>query len=140
MLNYPLNRFIHLLTGGLICFTPVQRLVFPEEQNIRLTEIREEKAALAPDIKGYRDIVFYKGKFLAVGTDGRIDYIDIAGEKTPVLSLCKNNLNCIIGDDQILIVGGDNGTILLSSDGQVFSKVESGTDKTLTELLLREAL
>jgi len=126
--------------GGLVCFTPVQRLVFPEEQNIRLTEIRGEKAALATDIKGYRDIVFYKGKFLAVGTDGRIDYIDNAGEKTPVLSPCKNNLNCIIGDDQILIVGGDNGTILLSSDGQVFSKVESGTDKNINGIAVKRDL
>jgi len=140
VLNYQLNRIIHLIAAGLIWFAPVQRLLFPEEQNIRLTEIREEKAALAPDIKGYRDIVFYKGKFLAVGTDGRIDYIDNAGEKTPVFSPCKNNLNCIIGDDQILIVGGDNGTILLSSDGQVFSKVESVTDKNINGIAVKRDL
>lgn len=140
MLNYPLNRIIHLIAGGLICFTPVQRLLFPEEQNISLTEIREEKAALAADIKGYRDIIFYNGQFLAVGTDGRIDRINNSGKVTPVVTTCKEDLNCIISEGQILVAGGDNGTILLSSDGQVFTKVESGTDKNINGIVFNDEL
>ena len=35
--------------------------------------------------KGYRDITIYNGKFLAVGTDGRIDYINNSGERIPVI-------------------------------------------------------
>lgn len=35
------------------------------------------------NINGYRDIIFCNGKFLAAGANGRIDYINNSGEKTP---------------------------------------------------------
>jgi len=140
VLNYPLNRIIHLIAGGLICFAPVQRLLFSGEEYKSLTAFREKRGTYATEIAGYRDIVNYDGKYLAVGTDGRIDYFDNAGEKTTVLSPCKNNLNCVIGDDHILIVGGDNGTILFSSDGLVFTKVESGTDKNINGIAFKREL
>jgi hypothetical protein len=92
------------------------------------------------DIKGYRDIIYYNGKFLAVGTDGRIDYINISGERTPVVNTCKNNLNCVISKDQILVVVGDKGTILFSSDGQIFTKVESGTDQNINGIAFKKEL
>ena len=129
-----MNNIIHILAGGLIYFTPAQALLFFGEQNNRLAEFHEERVAGAADIKGYRDIVFYNGMFLAVGTDGRIDIISNSGERTSVVNTYKNNLNCIINNDQILVVAGDDGTILFSSDGQVFTKVESGTDKNIHDI------
>jgi hypothetical protein len=130
-MSFLLNNIIHILAGGLIYFTPAQALFFFEAHNRPLAEFHEERAAGATDIKGYRDIVFYNGKFLAVGTDGRIDYINNSGETAAVASTCKNNLNCVVGRDNILVVAGENGTILFSSDGQTFTRVESGTDKNI---------
>ena len=140
MLNYPLNRIIHLIAGGLICFVPVQRLLFSEEEYKSLTAFREERGTYATEIAGYRDIVNYDGKYLAVGTGGSIDYLNNSGEKTPVLNPCKNNLNCVITKDQILVVVGDNGTILFSSDGKVFTKVESGTDININAIAYKDEL
>jgi len=140
VLNYTLNRIIHLIAGGLICYAPVQRLLFSEEQNKSLTAYCEERGTYVTEIAGYRDIVNYDGKYLAVGTGGRIDYLNNAGEKTPVLNPCKNNLNCVITKDQILVVVGDNGTILFSSDGKAFIKVESGTDININAIAYKDEL
>ena len=109
---------------------PAERsyLTSAKELNLGFFSLQKSDAG---SIKGYRDVVFYDGKFLAVGTAGRIDCINISGERTPAVNTCKNNLNCITGKDQMLVVAGEEGTILLSSDGQVFSKVESGTDKNI---------
>jgi hypothetical protein len=85
----------------------------------------------AAEIKGYRDVISYNGKLVAVGTDGRIDYINNYSKITTVATNCRGNLNCIISEGQILVIGGENGTILFSPDGQIFTRVESGTDKNI---------
>ena len=105
-----------------------------------LAEFHGDRVEVDTDLKGYRDLVFYNGQFLAVGTDGRIDRINDSGIVTPVITACKENLNCIISEGQILVVVGDNGTILLSSDGQVFIKVESGTDKNINGIAFKREL
>ncbi len=94
----------------------------------------------AGNARGYRDVVFYNEKFVAVGTDGRIDCIDRSGARIPVNSSCRYNLNCIVSNDQMLIVAGDNGTILYSSDGQIFSGAESGTDKNIHGITVKNGL
>ena len=104
---------------GLICFTPAQRLLFFKDQNKRLAESHEERVAGATDIKGYRDIVFYNGKFLAVGTDGRIDLINNSGERPPVINTCKNNLNWVISEDQVMALIGKLQTTIKSIQGIV---------------------
>jgi hypothetical protein len=136
----PLNKIIHFIAAGLICFTPAYISLSFEEQNKSIPAFHKSDVDHPTDIKGYRDIIFYDGKFLAVGTDGRIDYINNSGERTPVINTCTNNLNCIISEDQILVVAGDNGTILFSSDGQVFTKVESGTDKNINGITFKNDL
>ena len=139
-MSFLLNKIIHILAGGLIYFTPAQALLFFEAHNRSQAEFRDERAAGDTDIKGYRDIVLYNGKFLAVGTDGRIDYISNSGETAAVAGTCKNNLNCVVSGDKILVVVGDNGTILFSSDGQVFTRAESGTDKHINGIAINNEL
>jgi photosystem II stability/assembly factor-like uncharacterized protein len=119
-----------------MCLVPGERLYFAlaEDQHKGYSP---QQISDTTDSKGYRDIVFYRGKLLAVGTDGKIDYINNSGERTSVVNTYKNNLNCVISDDQILVVAGDNGTILFSSDGQVFTKVESGTDKNINGIAFK---
>jgi hypothetical protein len=92
------------------------------------------------DIKGYRDVVFYNEEYIAVGTDGRIDCIDKSGARIPVVTSSKYNLNCAVSYNQMLIVAGDNGTILYSSDGKIFSSAESGTDKNINGITVKNGL
>ena len=92
------------------------------------------------DSKGYRDIVQFKDKFIAVGTDGRIDCITQSGEKTPVDSSCTYTLHCAFSNEEILIAAGDHGAILYSTDGKSFYHTESGTDKSIHGIVSKNGL
>jgi len=132
-MSFLLNKIIQLIIGGLICMVPA------EKSSSKLVEeplkrCYPQRISDTEEMKGYRDILFYGGNFLAVGTDSRIDYINSSGEKTPVVNRCKNNLNCVVSENQIVLVGGDNGTILSSSNGQIFTEVESGTKNNINEI------
>jgi hypothetical protein len=130
------NKIVQLfILGGLMCF------ISGEKSSFKIVEKHgAQQASVSSDIKGYRDIISYNGKFLAVGTDGRIDYIDNSGERTPASNTCKNNLNCVVIKDQIIVVAGDNGTILLSIDGRLFTKVESGTEKNINGIAFKNEI
>ncbi len=77
---------------------------------------------------------------MAVGTDGRIDYITNSGEKTAAVCSNRNNLNCVTCSSQAVVVGGDKGTILFSSDGKIFSTVESGTNANINGIACNNEL
>jgi hypothetical protein len=91
-------------------------------------------------LKGYNAIVLFAEKFFAVGTDGRIDCISKNGGKIPLDTSCKNNLNCAVANEEILVVGGDNGTILNSTDGKVFYQCESVSSKNINGISYRNGL
>ena len=44
---------------------------------------------------GYRDIVFFRGTFIAVGTGGRMDRIFPSGEIIPIVNSLTFDLNCV---------------------------------------------
>ena len=90
--------------------------------------------------KGYRDIVLFKDKVIAVGTDGRIDCLSKSGEKISVDSSCAYTLHCAFSNEEILVVAGDHGTILYSSDGKSFHCAESGTDKSIHGIASKNGL
>jgi len=134
------NKIAHLfIIGGLMCFVPGERSSHKRAEE-RHQGYSPQQTSDAANTKGYRDIVFYNGKCLAVGTDGRIDYINNSGERTPAVNTYKNNLNCVVSKDQMLFATGDEGTILFSSDGKVFSKAESGTDKNINGIAVKNEL
>ncbi len=89
---------------------------------------------------GYTDIVKFGDKFYAVGTDGRIDCISKSAEKITVDKSSKYKLNCAYSNDEILIVAGDNGIILYSTDGKSFCKSESGTNKNINGITFKNGL
>jgi len=91
-------------------------------------------------LKGYNDIVFFKDRFITVGTDGRIDCIYKSGERIPVDNFSKYKLNCAFSYGEILIAAGDHGTILYSSDGKSFYRIESGTDKNINGITFKNGL
>ena len=90
--------------------------------------------------KGYTDIVRFKDKFFAVGTNGRIDCITESGEKIRVGSSCKYNLHCVISNEELIIAAGDQGAILYSSDGKNFKSGESGTEKSIHGIAIKNGL
>jgi hypothetical protein len=91
-------------------------------------------------LNGYTDIVHFRDKFIAVGSDGRIDCISKSGEGEPIDNSCKDRLNCAFSNDEILIAAGDNGTILYSSDGKNFYRAESGTDENINGITSQNGL
>jgi len=90
--------------------------------------------------QGYTDVVRFKDKFIAVGTDGRIDDITESGEKIRLDSSCVYNLQCAFSSEELLIAAGDQGTILYSSDGKNFMSAESGTEKSIHGIAIKDGL
>jgi hypothetical protein len=134
-----INKIVHFIIGGLICLVPADKLF--------LNPSEEKDQGNSPGcisgtefIKGYRDIIFYNGKYLAVGSDGRIDYISSSGGKSSVVSKTRNNLNCITANDKVVVISGDKGTILFSSDGKTFSIGESGTNDDINGITCNNEL
>ncbi len=90
--------------------------------------------------KGYNDIVFFRGRYIAVGTGGRIDCISASGEKTPLDSSSRHDLRCAFSDGKMLIAAGDRGTILYSADGVKFHHAASGTEKNINSIAWKKGL
>jgi ligand-binding sensor domain-containing protein len=84
--------------------------------------------------------VYFKNKFIAVGTNGQIDLIQKSGEKTQIKSNCSEKLNCAFADEDKLLIAGNNGTILFSTDGKTFRKAESGTSKNIYSIASKNEL
>jgi hypothetical protein len=94
----------------------------------------------AGELQGYNDIVIFKSRFFAVGTDGRIDCITKSGEKKLIDNSCNVKLNCAFSNDEILIAAGNQGTILYSFDGEIFYHAESVTDKNIYAVTSKNGL
>ena len=86
--------------------------------------------------EGYKAVISYQDKFLAVGSDGRIDWINKSGmvlksEKMPTVAF-----HSLTATKQAIIAAGNKGNLFISSDNGKFRKVESGTDKTIFSLAI----
>jgi hypothetical protein len=90
--------------------------------------------------KGYTDIVLFRDRFIAVGTNGRIDCITKSGEKIPADNHGTHNLKCAFSNDEILIAAGEYGIILYSFDGNNFYRAESGTNKNINGITFKNGL
>jgi hypothetical protein len=132
-------KTIPVIVAGLICLSYAGKSYFKTENEENLLSY-PAYISEAGNTRGYRDAVVYNEKFVAIGTDGRIDCIDRSGARIPLNSSCRYNLNCVISNDQVLIVAGDNGTILYSSDGQIFSGAESGTTRNINGIAEKNGL
>jgi hypothetical protein len=134
-----LNKIVNFIIGVLICLIPAEKsFLNPAEEKDQ--ENCTGWISATEYIKGYRDIMLYDGRYLAVGTDGRIDYISSSRKKSAVVSNTRNNLNCIAANDKVVVVAGDNGTILISPDGKSFSSTGSGTDSNINGITCRNGL
>jgi len=123
--------------GCLILLSPADISVKAEE---RYSLFDTSYVSKSDNSKGYNDIVFFKDRFITVGTDGRIDCIYRSGERIPVNNSSIYKLNCAFSCGEILITAGDHGTILYSSDGKSFYRTESGTDKSINGITYKNGL
>jgi hypothetical protein len=138
-MSFLLTKIVDFIIGVLMCLFPAGRQYFTSAEESYSGYYAQQKSD-SGSTKGYRDIIFCYGKFLAVGDDGKVDYINSSGERIPVANTCRSALNSAISIDQIVVVAGNNGTVLFSSGGQVFNKVESGTDKNINGMAFRNEL
>ncbi|MBR4132116.1 MAG: rhodanese-like domain-containing protein [Oscillospiraceae bacterium] len=99
-------------------------------------EVQEAPEVQAPVTEdgytGYRDAEAVGEGFVAVGTGGRIDLIDINGEVKSVESGTREDLRCVYAETPNVVVSGTNGTLLVSYDGAAsFSALDVGTKNDL---------
>ncbi len=93
---------IALMIIGPECPSSPAGLTFHEEAPDGYME-----AALYGDYEGYMDAIPFRGLFLAVGTGGRIDFIDASGARIRTCGINGINLNCAAVWDQVAVVAGD---------------------------------
>jgi hypothetical protein len=89
--------------------------------------------------EGYRAIIRYGDGFLAAGSGGQIDWIAISGKIIKSEIFPGENFKCLLSHNQMVVVAGDKGSILISSDKGIFRKVSSGTDKNINSLKIGRA-
>lgn len=90
------------------------------------------KAPRPTEIKGYQALTAYHMGFIAVGSEGKIGDVDVdTKEATPLKSPTTETLRDVVAYNGQVVAVGNAGTILKSSDGVTFEKVESGTTADL---------
>ena len=117
-------KSLYIFILGIFLFSPAYQLVSSEPENPQ----------------GYTDIVHFRDKFFAVGTDGRIDCISQSGESATIDRSNPYKLNCAFSNDEILIAVGEHGTILYSCDGKTVNHAESGTEKDIHTVASQDGL
>jgi len=93
-----------------------------------------QNASVFPE--GYRDVCFDGTSYIAVGTGGRIDRIMPDKTVVSISSPIGSSLNGIISVNGINVAVGEDGVILVSTDGSKFNAVKSGVDATLYDIAL----
>lgn len=87
-------------------------------------------------LAGYTGITYSDSSFVAVGSDGRIDRISLAGKITHSEKISNEGFNCILALDSQIFVAGNRGAIMVSSDKGPFIKINSGTVNNINSLTL----
>lgn len=84
---------------------------------------------------GYRAVVGCEEGFVAAGSEGRIDWFSISGNKIKSVKSLDVEFKALLSYDQTVVAAGDSGTLLVSTNQSAFSKVESGTRKNILSLV-----
>jgi hypothetical protein len=134
---FSINKILSVVTGYLIlALVAVEFVPAKECYNLCDTSCISAKS----ELKTYSDIVLFRNKFIAVGTDGRIDCISKSGERVSVKTSGSINFNCAFSNNEVIIAAGNNGTILYSSDGENFYRAESGTGKNINGITSKDGV
>jgi hypothetical protein len=85
---------------------------------------------------GYKAIVPFDDGFISAGSEGQIDLISASGEVVKWENIPGKNFNCLLAENQKVIVAGNNGTMLISINQGAFRQVDSGTNNNINALVL----
>jgi hypothetical protein len=83
---------------------------------------------------GFRAMAGYGKGFVAAGSNGRIDHIDLTGNVVRSESFPGMELNCLFTCGTALFAAGEAGALLMSKNGEAFTKIESGTTMNINSL------
>jgi hypothetical protein len=83
---------------------------------------------------GYQAIASLGDEFIAVGSDGRIDRISSSEKVLKTDLIDGENFNCVLADNQKIIVAGDHGSIYISLDKGAFRKVNSESKNNINAI------
>lgn len=83
---------------------------------------------------GYKSVINFMDGFIATGTGGQVDWISISGKKTRSEIFAGENFNSLLVYKQKVVVGGERGSILVSSENGIFRKIDSGTENNINSL------
>jgi len=84
--------------------------------------------------EGYTAVIPYGYDFLATGSDGRIDRLSPSGEVTGSVRNPGEQLRSLQVYKQMIMAAGTRGCLLVSSDGETFSKMDSKTEENINAL------
>lgn len=121
--------------GVLCCLLAVLMIFFCGcSEMVEVEPVEEE--VVTPPVQdgpvGYVSAVPLGTGFVACGTGGRLDYIDIEGNVTQLETGTTENLNDVFVEDENIAACGDNGTLIISNDeGKTFRVVDVGTKDRL---------
>jgi hypothetical protein len=134
-----LKTSVLLILGNILLFSQtngsVNRNNFnpgSDQANVSVSfySMKEGKSA------GYTSVTQYKEGFIATGSDGRIDWISVTGKIVKSQRYQGESFNCILSDNKMIIAGGDKGILRISSDGEIFRKIETGLNRNINSLTL----
>jgi hypothetical protein len=123
------SKILALLFWVVLCFAPGK-----ENHSSFYMKSEMEPAKTDSELKGYKDITECEGQYIAVGTDGRIDFISPSGKISHINNTLSEDLNSVYYCDQKIYITGKKGVIELSTNKQTFNKIESGTDKNINSI------
>lgn len=83
---------------------------------------------------GYKSVINFMDGFIATGTGGQVDWISISGKITRSEIFAGENFNSLLAYKQKVVVGGERGSILVSSENGIFRKIDSGTENNINSL------
>lgn len=121
-----------LLVGAMLALCGCERIGKPDtptEPPETEPPVQTQPPVIDPVVKrnGYVSAIPYGGGFLACGSGGRLDRIDMDGQITNIDLGTTENLLRIWTDDRLILVSGEGGTFLESTDSAYsFHPVDCG--------------
>jgi len=86
-------------------------------------------------MNGYRALISCGDGFLAAGSGGRMEWISSKGLVIKSLQVSLFGLNALLFNHQSMVVAGDSGTLLISSDQKSFRQVDVHSNSTVFSLV-----
>ncbi len=122
MLSFNFRIIILLLVQSLFIKAPTFSDILPSTVN--------------NDTGHYVSIVAYRDGFIAVSSEGKIDWISVSGKIEQSEAIKDIKLKCITIYNQQIVVAGDNGSIYISDNAETFRLYGHETNNDINTLVV----